>query len=87
MRRNRSQTAKRRSHHSIAAGRMAKCECGAQRMPHRACPACGKYRGRVVIDMVARVEREQRRVKRRAKALRESGQVTEDTEKETAKSS
>lgn len=82
MRRNRSQTAKRRSHHALSKVRTAKCECGALRMPHRACPECGKYRGRVVVDVVARAAREQRRETRKAKALRESGQITEDKEKE-----
>ena len=26
------------------------CECGATRLAHRACPACGKYDGRQVIE-------------------------------------
>jgi len=81
MRRNRSQTAKRRSHHAIAGMRLAKCECGALRVSHRACPNCGKYNGRVVIDVVARTKRQARREKRKLKELRESGQVTESTTK------
>jgi len=63
-----------------------KCECGALRLPHRACPSCGKYNGRIVIDIVARAKREARRTKRRQTALRESGQITEDKEKETTQS-
>ena len=82
MRRNRSQTAKRRSHHALTSSRTAKCECGALRQSHRACSNCGKYNGRVAIDVVARTQREQRRTKRKQKELRESGQQTE--EKETA---
>lgn len=82
MRRNRSETAKRRSHHALVAARSVKCECGALRLPHRACPECGKYRGRVVVDVVARAAREARRKKRREKELRESGQITDDTNKE-----
>lgn len=65
MRRNRSQTAKRRSHMAISGVRLSKCECGALRRPHTACPSCGKYRGRVVIDVVARAQKEARRAKRR----------------------
>ena len=84
MRRNRSETAKRRSHHALKAIGTVKCECGALRLPHRACQECGKYNGRVVIDMVARAAREQRRQKRRVKELRESGQIKEDKEKEPA---
>lgn len=86
MRRNRSETAKRRSHHALEGVHTVKCECGAARLPHRACPSCGKYNGRIVIDIVARAKRQARRDTRREKALRESGQITEDKEKETAQS-
>jgi large subunit ribosomal protein L32 len=86
MRRNRSQTAKRRSHHAISGTRVSTCDCGALRVSHRACPSCGKYNGRVVIDIVARAKRDARRAKRKQTELRESGQSTETTEaKETAK--
>ena len=83
MRRNRSQTAKRRSHHALQGLRLATCECGALRLQHRVCHECGKYNGRVVVDMVARTARDQRRTKRRQKALRESGQATETKEPTT----
>lgn len=83
MRRNRSQTAKRRSHHAIAGQRLAKCECGAARLAHRACPQCGKYKGHVVIDIVARAKRDARRAKRKQTELRASGQSDETKEKET----
>lgn len=81
MRKNRSQTAKRRSHHALTATRAAKCECGALRMPHRACSNCGKYNGKVIIDVVGRTKRDQRRTKKKQKELQASGQ---DTKKETA---
>jgi large subunit ribosomal protein L32 len=84
MRQNRSQSAKRRSHHALAAARVSICECGGQRQSHRACPSCGKYNGRVVVDIVAREKRDQRRSKRREKNLRESGQDTSNKEKEAA---
>ena len=76
MRRNRSQTAQRRSHHAISGTGTVTCECGALHIPHRACPACGKYAGRVVIDVVARTQREQRRLQKKQKELRESGVET-----------
>ncbi|PIR83783.1 50S ribosomal protein L32 [Candidatus Kaiserbacteria bacterium CG10_big_fil_rev_8_21_14_0_10_51_14] len=82
MRRNRSQTAKRRSHHAISGERLATCECGALRVAHRACANCGTYNGRVVIDIVARAKRQTRRDKRKQTELRESGQATETREKE-----
>ena len=58
------------------------CECGALRLPHRACAECGKYGGKVVIDVVARAKKEQRRVKRKETALKESGQLVEDKKEE-----
>ena len=83
MRLNRSKTGRRRSHHALAANRAATCECGALRAPHRACATCGKYNGNVIVDVVARTKREQRRTKRKDKELRASGQATEE-KKETA---
>ncbi len=53
MRINRSATGKRRSHHALKEPRLSLCECGAKHLRHRACDMCGKYRGRVVIDVEA----------------------------------
>lgn len=83
MRRNRSQTAKRRSHHALVATRATTCECGALRLPHRACASCGKYGGKVVVDVVARTARATRRDKRREKELMASGQKVDKKESTT----
>jgi ribosomal protein L32 len=72
MRRNRSQTAKRRSHHGLSDS------SGNVHLRHRVDPETGMYRGKMVIDVVARAEREQRRNKRKEQALRASGQIKED---------
>ena len=53
MRHTRAHTANRRSHHALKAQKLAVCECGAPRVSHRACAACGRYRGRVVVDFAA----------------------------------
>lgn len=50
-------------------------------MSHRACPNCGKYNGKVAIDVVARAERQARRDKKKQVELRGSGQE-KDTTKE-----
>lgn len=87
MRATRSKTRHRRSHHGVTATRTVKCACGGIRMSHRACPECGKYRGRIVIDVVARTERQQRRSKQKEQELRRSGVSTggDKSEKEDAK--
>ena len=54
MRHNRSQTGHTRSHHALKAQGLNTCECGAPRVSHRACPACGRYNGRVVLDLAGK---------------------------------
>ncbi len=53
-------------------------------MRHRACQSCGKYRGKQVVDVVARTERNQARAKRKELNLRESGMNTAPAEDVTA---
>lgn len=80
MRATRAHRDNRRSHHALTNPAVAKCECGAPHVRHRACPQCGKYRGKQVIDIVARKERSQARAKRKELSLRESGVSKGDTE-------
>lgn len=83
MRATKSHRNNRRSHHALVAPAIATCECGATALRHQACAQCGKYRGRQVIDVVARVERTQARLKRKAATMRDAGEA-EKTEKKAA---
>ena len=86
MRVNRSKTRKRRSHHGLSTVRTTTDKKGATHLRHRVDPETGMYRGKMVIDVVALKKREQRRVKRKEKDLRASGQeATPSKEKETVK--
>ncbi|NBO64678.1 MAG: 50S ribosomal protein L32 [Acidobacteria bacterium] len=50
-RHSKSRSRKRRTHDALKATNLSSCaNCGATRLPHRVCPACGFYDGRVVID-------------------------------------
>lgn len=84
MRSTRSHTGNRRSHHALEPVALAKCECGAMHRRHTACQDCGKYRGKQVIDVVARTERSQRRAARKTQEAQEMGQkqAPEAVEKE-----
>ncbi len=42
---------KRRSHYKSSPVNYSDCpQCGSTKLPHRACPNCGYYRGRPVIS-------------------------------------
>lgn len=73
MRHTRSHTGNRRSHHALEEARLSTCECGAVHERHKVCHACGKYRGRQVIDIVARTERANARRKRKEEEMRSMG--------------
>ena len=41
----------RRSHDKLTAPNVSTCpQCGETKLPHHACPNCGSYRGRTVIE-------------------------------------
>ncbi|MBX3049409.1 MAG: 50S ribosomal protein L32 [Anaerolineales bacterium] len=43
---------RRRAHDSLQVRNTATCSnCGQTRLPHRACPNCGHYKGREVIKV------------------------------------
>lgn len=67
MRSTRSHTANRRSHHALKSMRFSKCvDCGASHLRHRACPSCGKYKGKLVVDVVALASKKEAKLKKRA---------------------
>lgn len=68
MRHTRSHTANRRSHHALKEKVLAACECGAPRMSHIACQTCGRYKGRVVIDVAAKAQAKAARKAKREKS-------------------
>ena len=70
MRHTKGHTANRRSHHAIKAPRLSKCgNCDSFHIRHRLCDNCGNYRGKQVVDMVAKIEKKNERAKAKARAL------------------
>lgn len=48
---------RRANHDKVAAANVIACEkCGDVKLAHRACPACGHYKGRKVIEIAAEAE-------------------------------
>ena len=45
-------TANRRAHDFLTASGVSECpNCHEKKLPHRACPKCGEYKGRAVVDV------------------------------------
>ena len=83
MRSTRSHTGNRRSHHALHEGALILCpDCGAPKANHAVCLNCGKYNGKVIIDVVARAKRQARRDKKHQKELRAAGQEKDTTKQE-----
>ncbi|MDP3799821.1 MAG: 50S ribosomal protein L32 [bacterium] len=62
-RRTKSKQGKRRSHLALKKKALSSCsKCGARVLPHVVCTSCGSYKGKMIIDMVAKA------AKRKAKS-------------------
>lgn len=68
MRSTRAHTGNRRSHHSLSKVGLGACaKCDAPKAGHKVCPNCGTYRGREVINVLAKVEKKAAKKKRATK--------------------
>ena len=64
MRHTSSKTHMRRSHHAISMAVLSKCSrCGRELAPHTMCQNCGYYNGRQVIDVLAKLNKKERKKK------------------------
>lgn len=58
MRHTRHQTGIRRSHDALkAAGSILCTDCGQPKLKHVMCGNCGKYKGKVVVDLAAKADK------------------------------
>lgn len=69
MRHTRAHTGNRRSHHALKAKNFTKCSnCNESKETHVVCKNCGFYRGRLVLDVVKKVEKKQAKAKAKKKS-------------------
>lgn len=64
---------RRRGQLRLKAPTVAVCgKCKAPALPHRMCENCGTYRGRVVVDVLAKLTKKERKLKERELAMQEA---------------
>ena len=82
MRHTKGHTGNRRSHHALKEASFATCaDCGAKHLMHRVCMQCGKYRGRVVVDVTKKAVK----AAKKAEAKKPVAAAPEPVKKEKAK--
>ncbi|MEL6803408.1 MAG: 50S ribosomal protein L32 [Bacteroidota bacterium] len=71
MRHTRAHTKNRRSHHALKTPTMVACKhCDAHHRPHHMCLECGFYNGRQVIDLTAKKEAREARMKAKRERIK-----------------
>ncbi len=64
MRHTRAHTRNRRSHHALKETVILTCsKCGESSLPHKVCKNCGSYRGREVFDVLAKLNKKEKKHK------------------------
>jgi large subunit ribosomal protein L32 len=57
-----------RSHHALTPQTISTCpDCNAKRLSHRVCANCGKYNGRMVLDVMAKTIKKEKKLKAQSK--------------------
>mgnify|MGYP001560397580 FL=1 len=78
MRSTRGHTRNRRSHHALEAAQVVKCKkCGTETLPHTVCANCGTYKGRVIIDVLAKLDKKERKQKEKELEAKETAKESE----------
>lgn len=77
-RHTKSRRNKRRSHLALKKGKLALCsKCKSPVLPHRLCLNCGTYAGKQVIDVLAKLDKKERKKKEKELATQEQMQGQE----------
>jgi large subunit ribosomal protein L32 len=84
-----SRQGERRSHLHLEPKELMECpQCRQPMLPHRACPSCGTYDGRVVLDLETKIKKKSEETAETAKAEKpeKSKKTKPEKAEKTAKS-
>ena len=74
---------KRRSHHALTPFLLGACaKCGKPVRGHAACPNCGFYRGKEIVNVLVKLDKKERKLKEKELAKHEKEHAHEHGEKE-----
>jgi large subunit ribosomal protein L32 len=63
-RKTKSRQAQRRMHIFLKTPQLAACKkCGKEVLPHRVCQNCGYYKGKMILDVLAKLDKKERKKK------------------------
>ncbi len=63
---------RRRSHLKLEVSALVACaRCGKMILTHRACPACGYYKGRMVVNVLEKVEKSEKKKREKEIQIKE----------------
>jgi len=81
-RHTKSRRNKRRSHQALKKVKLVPCpKCKELILPHHSCPFCGTYKGREVIDVLAKLTKKERKKKEKEIAEREKEKTKQGAKK------
>lgn len=65
---SRARSHKRRGQQKIKTSLLILCgKCRKMILPHRVCPYCGTYKGRLILDLEAKVQKKKKKQKEKSK--------------------
>ena len=74
-RHTKSRRNRRRSHHALKKQNISVCpKCGEPVLPHNVCSNCGVYSGKEIIDVMAKLNKKEKKKKEKEMATQEKEQ-------------